>query len=224
MDRTAQLAKPISGFKSLGEPYKENMMPSSLVAHPWHIWRYRKSFRIVLIPTRGTSAAKKLIRIDHTYVVMWGYLMDCLYTGPNDGRESWVILRTKSSRSGEVVEWELTHANSARTVRTARSVAGGEQSMLKLLAEEIDKCKRGVLLITSSADVLPLLRRRFIQNRVAVTFRGLRHLCIEGLVKEFFGEGYGNPAENTAENSKLWELLVTIGPLVPARALRGELL
>lgn len=144
-----------------------------------------------------------------------------VYSEPDSTREPWAFLVVETTPDGKISGWQVGYGNSTRITRIEHSLGGDERIILQYLVKEICANKRAKILITRSREVLPLLRSRILQHRARVSFRGLRHVCLEVLLALHFS----NIQEITmvAQNPReIWKLLISVGPLVPTKALQGE--
>ncbi len=167
---------------------------------------------------------KRYIKIKHitTYVAIMRIGDEIWYSEPDNTRIPWVFLSIKT-QCGEIVGWHVCYGNSNRVVKVVRREGDQEQEALTGLVDEIKRCKKGTLLITYDRETLPALRRKLLKYDARVNLRGLRHVCIESLLKLYFGNT-GETKGVDRDPSELWRIFTKIGPLVPEEALEGEML
>lgn len=160
-------------------------------------------------------------------------------------RESWCFLSLQHEEgpTDHLLAWELADGNADQIVRTESLESSPECSHRRLveqLEETIDERRsNGALLLTINNSDLAQLRRQLVGNQHVepATLRGFRHVCLEALCREYFDvedlESFLAEFEisnrTSGSNSALSvtvyrELLTEIAPLVPAEALRGEVL
>lgn len=174
------------------------------------------------------------------------------YARPDCSLPQWCILVVETEqRDGTtmVTGWEMASANPHQILRIEESQNkddGEEGDILRGLLSELEGMRQeNPILVTKHESTIQLLRVKFLNCSVDnASFRGFRHYSLDHLRSRFtldpdaLNDQDGRiprlPAESTeglvdqcSEDyqslvRQVWETLLRIGPLVPARDLNGE--
>jgi len=177
-----------------------------------------------------------------------------LFSAVDDDVEYWFFLvLERESQSPEpgtpVAGWQAVYGNPEKMTRSLGSKGPGEGEILEELLREIRHCRReGATLVTFRAGALPRLRTRMLLRGLGgADFRGVRHICVEGLLKNYYGmegsleeiaralevdggDGDDSIPRRMGEGGKvvgsprariLWEIFRKVGPMLPGRCLEG---
>lgn len=152
---------------------------------------------------------------------------------PDDQRDSWCFLVLQLEERDFVINgWEIGYGNPRKLIRIISSSKSSEKEIIKELLQEIYYCRRkGIQVITFGTDVLPVLRTRIILLDLKdVSLRGVKHICIEKIIKEYFLlYGFNTSISNMLEIARkmniemkdlsrvelLHNLFLRIGPMLP---------
>ncbi len=155
---------------------------------------------------------------------------------PDDERESWcfLVLNRGNPESSSITGWHVGYGNPKKTTRTLSSSPSSEEEIIRELLEEIYHCRReGILVITVKRETMPALRSRvLLLGLEGVSLRGVKHVCIEELLDEYFldlggpdsfnisglsglGERIGVKTDGLGETEMAREVFLRIGPLLP---------
>lgn len=167
----------------------------------------------------------------------------------DDQRENWLLLEVGTGRDGESVIdwWELVVGNATQTVRSHAGKVGvdvqSESDVLTELLEKLERYRNGEpLLITPSRTALRRLRARLVgvSMEKSPSLRGFRHLSLDEQLERYFGQSLSEKGlatdvegplppeteygELTLSNSttQLWEVWMSIHPLLPLGEIKGE--
>ena len=171
---------------------------------------------------------------------------------PDELRQSWCFLTLDVGQtdSGMYIRGcEIGDGNADRLidVETFSAKDPNEEShLLDAIGTKLNERRYdGVLLVTPTCETLAILRSRFIEcaDIPQPTLRGFNHISVSALLDKYFNKRCSNhdsslinhclDGNSTSEESDpsgnveisvttLWEVQATIGPLVPAEALRGR--
>lgn len=170
--------------------------------------------------------------------------------GPDELRESWCFLLLVARDDGKqprVVGWAVGCGNADQLLETEQRVdteLRSEAEILTALGTHLDTYRyQDTTLLTPTAETLRLLRARFLatDELSSPTFRGYRHVALTDLIHDYVDCSATDfaastlceqPLERTAETveetdlasliERFWQVRTDLGPLLPARALRGE--
>lgn len=160
---------------------------------------------------------------------------------PDDDRAPWCFLTLELGAEKRITGWQAAYGNPRRITRTLSGNGSSEEELIRGLFEEIRFCRRmGTTLITLGAEVLPALRTRtLLLGLDGAGLRGVKHICIERLLRDYFlgFEGgmdlpHARRILKSAESAHietdglkgpevLWRLFLEVGPLLPKGCFRG---
>jgi len=163
---------------------------------------------------------------------------------PDDDREPWCFLTLELDAGKRITGWQAGYGNPRRITRMLGGNESSEEEIIQRLLrlfEEIRFCRRmGTTLITLGAEDLPALRTRtLLLGLDGAVLRGLKHICIERLLRDHFlgfeggvdlpharsilksAESAHVETDGLKEPEVLWRLFLEVGSLLPKVCFRG---
>lgn len=172
--------------------------------------------------------------------------------GSDELRQSWCLLSLDIGQTDSelyVRSCEIGDGNADKLIDAETFSAKDlkeESQLLDAIGTKLDERRyQGVSLVTPTRETLAILRSRFIEctDITQPTLRGFNHIAVFELLDEYFNESCTSHDSSLIDQcleelsrveesgptdtgevsvTKLWEVQTTIGPLVPAEALRGK--
>ncbi len=172
--------------------------------------------------------------------------------GPDELRQSWCLLTLDIGQTDSemyIQGCEIGDGNADQLIDVDTFSAkdlNEEFHLLDAIGTKLDERRYdGVSLVTPTRETLSILRSRFVEctDIPQPTLRGFNHIAISELLDKYFNKNCtrhdsslinqcldGDPTSEESGLSEtgeisvatLWKVQTTIGPLVPAEALRGR--
>jgi len=139
---------------------------------------------------------------------------------PDEQRECWCFLFPQLKDNSVIDGWEIGYGNPSKLTRKIKNKKQNEEQMIRELLCELYHCrKKCITLITYAYDVLLILRTRIILLNIKdACFHGIKHICIEKLLEEYFLCNIiksSTMIESSNQAEVLWNLFLKIGPMFP---------
>lgn len=134
---------------------------------------------------------------------------------PDDRRKTWCFLNLHVNEKNEVNGWNVGYGNPTKLLDEIKNKKTREIEIIKELLVHLYRCrKEDIILITIASDVLPILRTRILYRNIkAVSFYGLKYICIDEILQTYFHQD--KVLNKSNEIQFFWNLWQKIGPLIP---------
>ena len=149
---------------------------------------------------------------------------------PDDQRECWCFLILKRNNQSVIDGWEMGYGNPSKLTRMIKNKEQTEEKIIYELLHELYRCKRETItILTYRKDDYPILRTRIALRGIREVYLcGMKHICIEKVMEEYFlfdisenisiyelADKLKIAEENRNTVKLLWKLFLTMGPLLP---------
>ena len=137
---------------------------------------------------------------------------------PDEQRETWCFLNLHVNDNYIIKGWEIGYGNPTILIRELKNKKTQEKELIKELLSQLYHCRKEDILLIMYINILTILRTRIIiLNIKNASLYGLKYVCIEEILQNYFQqiEKIKIEVKEKKQTQFLWNLLIKIGPLLP---------